>query len=845
MKNLFCNENDLHNESDVEQFFIIKLLEVLGYSSEYILTKAMISEFSIGKATAKKRYSPDYIVYTDKRHIKPVLVIDAKNPNENVEDGVLDAQLYTSVIRRKLKEPKPTQYCIGTNGLFFVVKHFDSDQPTLELKFEDFVSNNENYKKLKHLLSRDSLSVTQTRLMEEGFEFRKPDLSEIRGIFEACHNIIWRKEVMSPESAFYEFSKLMFVKLNEDKRLHKDLEIKKLIDRKQKLPISKVYFSEHWIEKNEDAEPNPINSILFRRIREALEWEIKNKKKKRIFESDENIDLEPDTIKEVVKLIEHFDLISIDEDLNGRLFETFLSATMRGRELGQFFTPRNVVDFMVSMTDLQISQDKADYVLDACCGTGGFLIEAMAKMVEKVTQPPLNKLLNEQQQAKLSKEIRDQHLFGIDAGKKPPISRIARINMYLHGDGGSKIYFADALDKEPEIPETLSAELREEREELKSLLSSKKFDVVLTNPPFAMKYKRKVRDQERILSQYSLACTKDGKLKKSLKSNVMFLERYTGLLRAGGKFLTVIDESVLNTPTDKLTRDFIFDNFNIRAIISLPRWAFFQAGSNVKTSILYLVKKEVDETADQPYTFYGKSENIGFDKMKPDELKSDLRDILIKFKEFIKTGKIKNNKVDWSRSSRFFVMKLTKNMPRIDFEYLDPRHEEIFRKIKSIEKQKGFKIGTLQKLCSVFTGKSAEQYVSEGIPIIKSRNITNEGIEWNTAHVLRIFFEENKNRHLQQDDILLNTTGVGTLGRVALFEKSSECMTDGHITTLRVNDNKEMLPDYLVYYLRSVFGRTQIGKYTVGSTGQTELNDPDLKKILILYPKSSEKNRNL
>lgn len=846
MKNKFCTKESLKTESDVEQFFVIKLLENLEYSSDYLETKSSIPEYNIGKKSSKKRYSPDYVVYTDKKHKKPVLIVDAKNPNESAESGVLDAQLYASVLRRKLPTPKPEQYCIGTNGLELILKHFDSDEVILKLSFEDFVDNNKKYESLRKI-SRSSLFATQTKLVEEEFEFKKPEISEIKGIFEACHNVIWRKEVMSPESAFYEFSKLMFVKLNEDKRLHSDPIVKTFITEGQNLPIDKVHFSEHWIEENEETESNPINSILFKNLRVSLEWEIKNKKKKRIFEKDENIELESDTIKEVVRLIEHFDLMSIDEDLNGRLFETFLSATMRGRELGQFFTPRNVVDFMTEMADLQVSQDHADYVLDACCGTGGFLIEAMAKMTEKVIKPPLSNLLTEKQQKEYCQKIRDEHLFGIDAGKKPPVSRIARINMYLHGDGGSRIYFADALDKNPVIPETLSAELREEREELKSVLTDPKmkFDAVLTNPPFAMRYKTKVDDQKRILKKYFLAKTTGGKAKASLKSNVMFIERYTDLLKSGGKLITVIDESVLNTDTDKQTRDFIFDNFYIRAVISLPRWAFFQAGSNVKTSIIYLVKKgETEIEEDQPHTFYAKCENIGFDRQKPDLTKSDLGDILTKFKKFISTGKIEVPKPHWSKSSKFFIRRLSKDIRRIDFEFLDPRHEEILKKISEIVKSKKYKVDKMGNICTIFTGKSAEQYVSEGIPIIKSKNITNEGIEWNDMeYVLRLFFEENENKHLVKSDVLINTTGVGTLGRLALFDKEMPCMTDGHITCLRINAESKVLPDYLIYYLRSILAQTQIEKYTVGSTGQTELNDSDLKNLLVVYPETIEKQR--
>ena len=82
---------------------------------------------------------------------------------------------------------------------------------------------------------------------------------------------------------------------------------------------------------------------------------------------------------------------------------------------------------------------------------------------------------------------------------------------------------------------------------------------------------------------------KDGSRKRraSLKSNIMFLERYSDLLKPGGRLCTIIDESVLNTDTDREARLFLLKNFLVRAIISLPQWAFFEAGSNVKTSILF------------------------------------------------------------------------------------------------------------------------------------------------------------------------------------------------------------------------------------------------------------------
>jgi len=643
-ENKFCKLANLRNESDVEQFFVLPLLKELGYGEDYIETKTTISEVRMGKGRSRKDYRPDYIGYSDKRHTKPILIVDAKSREGSAEDGVSDAQLYTSIIRRRLDDPKPIQYCIGTNGDRTIVKHYESDEPQHTLRFDEFKDSNPKYEKFKSHLKRSFLAKALV-LKAQPFEFKKPEISEVIGIFEACHSIIRRKEGMLPQPAFWEFSKVMFVKLNEDKKLRNDPEIKKLIEIGNPLPLEKVPFSLYWIQLNEHVEPNPINTNLFKNLRKNLEFEIIRGTKKRIFEKNEQIKLKPETIKEIVRLLEHLDLYGIDEDLNGKLFETFLSATMQGKELGQLFTPRTVVEFMTELADLEANPAHIDRVLDACCGTGGFLIEAMAKLEAKIRNNPT---LSSREKEELLSKVRDDYLFGIDFGKDPPIARIARINMYLHGDGGSRIYFADALDKNLLIEDDLNPELKKDREELRNLLNEKaiKFDVVLTNPPFAMSYSRRQKDDRRILEQYELSeyfDDKGGRRKRSsLDTSALFIERYRDLMNPKGKLLTVIDESVLNTDTDKFVREFILNNFLIRAVISLPRGTFKRAGVNVKTSILYLTKKE-DKDEEQPYTFYARSENTGYDPnnaMKIAPRFSDLDIILQKYREYQRTGKI-------------------------------------------------------------------------------------------------------------------------------------------------------------------------------------------------------------
>ena len=438
-----------------------------------------------------------------------------------------------------------------------------------------------------------------------------------------CHNIIWKKQKLSPSEAFYRFSKLMFLKLEQDKRIQNRI-------RANKIPARDVTFSVRWINDMKQYAENPFDTILFKRLRDRLEVEIKEGQKKRIFEKNEKLELKSTTITEVVKVLEHYNLHGIDEDLNGRLFETFLNATIRGKDLGQYFTPRTVVKLMVSMANLQVEESHIDKCLDACCGTGGFLIESMSQMSKKLDSLPIDhfkkKTLREQLIAKC--------LYGIDANGM--IVKIARVNMYLHGDGGSRIYNAEALDKQLTIEEGEDDELSSDNDELKDAFKDIKFDVTLTNPPFAMTYEKKKPDELEILNQYKIARKDDTSenMRSTLKSSVLFLERYYDLLADGGKLLTVMDEAVLNTSNNADYRRYISDHFIIRAVISLPKNTFVRAGSSVKTSILYLVKKTRKDTT-QPGIFMAVSNSVGHtDSGRDDPGSNDLDKILDNFKRF-------------------------------------------------------------------------------------------------------------------------------------------------------------------------------------------------------------------
>lgn len=622
MKNKFCELESLHNESDVEQFFVIRLLKDLGYKDINILTKHAIPTYVLGKGGKKHPHVPDYQVRISKT---PVLILEAKNPHETIEKYVSEAQDYAVVVNRGFIGQNPIQYVVATNAVNTTLAKVDENKPVLKLDFEDFTEGNQKYQELKEHISFNVIKKTAIS-KEQIFEFRTPDIDELKGVFKQAHDLIRRKQKIGPKKAFYEFTKLLFVKMNEDKRLQDKLNANQVV------MIDDFKFSVRAIEQN--AGFDWIN-FLFQTYRDEFQVLVDKGNKKRIFQKDEKINLSPSTIKAIVEMIENFNLRSVEEDINGKVFETFLEAAVRGKELGQFFTPRSVVKFMVKLADLRIHKDpetgdyEPDRILDGACGTGGFLIFALSDLFNTIPDSVSDK-------ETLKRKIREECLFGIDASEDD-IVPITRINMYLHGDGGSHIFLADTLDKELLIEKGLDQELTRERKELKSILEKMKFNVVLTNPPFSMKYERSKEDEKRILGQYKIASL-GGYISASLKSNIMFLERYHDLLKPGGKLLTVIDESVLNTEGQGKSmqrfRKWLRDNFIIRAIISLPRNTFVNADAGVKTSVIYLTKR-ASPTEQQPIVFMAISQDVGHnDAGRMTSEWGDLGNILESFNKF-------------------------------------------------------------------------------------------------------------------------------------------------------------------------------------------------------------------
>jgi type I restriction enzyme M protein len=404
----------------------------------------------------------------------------------------------------------------------------------------------------------------------------------------------------------------------------------------------------------------------------------------------------------VVELLQCKDLYSIDEDLNGRMFEVFLSAIVRGKNLGAYFTPRSIVESMVKMADLQVKKKDGDIyidkVLDGCCGSGGFLIDAMAEMMHRLSN---NKTLQSDFD-EIKKKIMTESIYGIE--KNPSISRIARINMYVHGNGGSKIYCADTLDKDLLIEDGERKVSKVEVEELKKVLVDEnlKFDVILTNPPFAMSYSKKEEHEARILTQYGTNDPNENisykkgtnDIKSSVKSNILFLARYSELLRKGGKLLIVLDNSVFNSSSHKEYREWIKANFIIKAVISLPKYSFIHSGAGGVTSILYL-KKRKTEKQKQTHVFARTVQYTGISKSGKEIFEDDLPDVAEEYLKFEETGKLYlhgKDKIGDFDEDRLFLIPPDDLSDRIDVAFHAPSYKKLLENLKQMEKEGKIKL---------------------------------------------------------------------------------------------------------------------------------------------------------
>ena len=417
----------------------------------------------------------------------------------------------------------------------------------------------------------------------------RPGLAELDAAFAQIHRQIYRSERISQAAGFAELVKLVALKLASDEKARRadpDAAARGRLE----APAAGVEFSVGWIDSRPG--PDPVNDILFQGFAADADKRIGDTPGRRFFDPGERIGLKPETIRNIVRQLEGWYLLGVEADLAGRLFERFLSSTMRGKALGQHFTPRSVVRLGVGLADLAPD----DRVLDACCGTGGFLVAASAGMSAKAGNG----------------DTAAGRIVGFDFAKNPNLARIARLNMYLAcGGPGGPVFNLDALDPAGAGSVDDTPEEALERRQIADLGLEGSFDKALTNPPFAALYSRSNPAERRVMEQWPAAAGRE-----TVTAKCLFFELYHRYLRAGGRLVTVIDDGFLSAPEHGWARDRVRSMYTVRAVVSLPGDAFQRSDARVKTSLLVLEKRGADAGGGEPDVFMHACRHVGVDDPK-------------------------------------------------------------------------------------------------------------------------------------------------------------------------------------------------------------------------------------
>jgi type I restriction enzyme M protein len=570
-------------EERVRQEYLCVLVNEYGYKLTQIAEEEGVTGLGSGNARA------DFIIWrspqdkTDKKI--PLIVVECKADNVTINQKTYE---------------QGANYAQYVRGKFFVT-HNNRETKYWQVDLERLAPN---YAEIENIPHADASDKEVVELVSKLKVFKEDEFADL---LHQCHNVIRNREKKDPAAAFDEIAKILFVKTAMERRWRAGRSRKNL-------------FTAEFLDEQKVIDDDPINN-LFKQTKEDYETD-------RIFDADEKIDLKFNTAREIVRLLERYNLSDTSEDIKGIAFERFLGRTFRG-EIGQFFTPRTIVEFMIRM----VEPKEGDVICDPASGSGGFLIRFFELVRQQILADADQKYetfkaevaqrddLDDIAKAKLRREkyaeiqetinqkkedsrlwqLANRRIYGTDANDR--MARTSKMNMIMHGDGHGGVHHHDGFLNINGIFEG-------------------RFDIVLTNPPFGAnveptdvieeasvtvppKVEKQYEDDYGDLYKKAMQRVRAAKGKpiaslfelpkgannKTL-TEILFIERCLALLKPGGRLGIVLPEGIFNNPSAAYVRvrEFCEDRAFIRAVVSLPQGTFKSSGTDIKASLLFMQK---------------------------------------------------------------------------------------------------------------------------------------------------------------------------------------------------------------------------------------------------------------
>lgn len=511
----------------------------------------------------------DIVVYDDDMCMSPHILVECKRQEVSeaeYQQAIEQAYSYAFAL------PCEVKYVWVTSGIKSDYFEVDKSQNTRNQLPDIPQFGVENIANYKYVYGAQYLPEEKGK--QKFFDLSVIDQSELTRRFKQAHEALWAGGQLNPSEAFDELDKLIFCKIWDERKPRKvgepyDFQI---------ITVSKTE------EKDEHKRRLIENDNLFKRVNSL--YEEGRKRDAEVFR--DNIRLTPEKIRTVVSYLESVNLNETDLDSKGRAFETFMGSFFRGN-FGQYFTPREIVDFIVDV--LPINNDSK--VLDTSCGSGGFLLYALNKVRNQATEFYPNHNNDIRQHERWFKHWHDfaqNNLFGIEISEQ--ISRAAKMNMIIHDDGHTNVITSDGLISDSSIFERTANKGFEYGS----------FDFIITNPPFGSTIRQ---SEQAYLKTYQLGKKEEDWLaiksqpeiiRDGQNTEVLFIEQDYKFLKEGGYLAIVLPDGILTNSSMQYVRTQIEDWFRIVAIISMPQTAFAANGAGVKSSVLFLKKWKQDQT---------------------------------------------------------------------------------------------------------------------------------------------------------------------------------------------------------------------------------------------------------
>lgn len=550
------SRNYLDPEEPVEAVSFLKLVFVYNYPVQRIKLFEKVTRGS-------SKIEADIIVYNDDLCLSPSIVVECKKQEVSeaeFQQAIDQAVSYANVLAGTVK------YIWTTSGIKDSYLQFDKERDTRiqipNIPIYGKAVTKYTFVKGGRLQNEDA---GDDAIKQQFFDLEQVSESELTNRFKKAHQSLWAGGELNPSDAFDELDKLIFCKIWDERKPRKKGE-------PYDFQIFDIEKPKNATQKEIDAIEQQITEDLAKRIFSL--YEEGKKKDEEVFK--DNIRLTPQRIRTVVSYLQGANLSKTDLDSKGKAFETFMGSYFRG-DFGQYFTPRNIVKFIVDV--LPITNDSK--VLDTSCGSGGFLLYALDKVRQQAGVYYDEGTI---EHYKHWHDFASQKLFGIEINEQ--IARTAKMNMIIHDDGHTNVISSDGL---------LRDEVIRDKTDNKGFEYGT-FDVIITNPPFGSTVKQ---TEKAYLHQYSLGNrdvdwldTKSSGVKErdSQSTEVLFIEQDRNFLKEGGYLAIVLPDGILANSSLQYVRDNIEEWFRIVAVVSMPQDAFKANGAGVKSSVLFLKK---------------------------------------------------------------------------------------------------------------------------------------------------------------------------------------------------------------------------------------------------------------